>query len=243
MRTVICRARSSVHALGGDGLSRVRRLCLYPLAALAFALTVSVLAATVFACTGIMGPLTISPASGNAGTTITTSATGLKPSPATYKLVFEDSVSIAAGGSCSYQSPVVLVPTIPTDGQGSWNNVNATIPSNAPQGVSQVCGWEKYPVAGQTGTTHDTYTVLGGGPIVPPCDANNNHYSIWRSPDSGVWYQCLPFPWEWTKKATPRPPDCTLRNQDDKWTDTSTGYTYVCSRDPSTEEPLWQRLT
>lgn len=218
------------------------RVWKFAAAALASGAVAALAGSAAFACTVIMGALSISPTSGNAGTTISTSATGLKPAPATYNLLFEDAVGLSAGGSCMGSSQI-LVKAIPTNTQGSWTSVGATIPALAPQGVSEICGLEKFPVAGQTGTTHDEYTVIGG--LQEPACSSTRKDALWRDPNSGDWYQCTLFQgkWLWELKSPPLPPSCGAGNLNSTWTDTKTGHTYVCSRDNATEQYLWVRLT
>ena len=198
------------------------------------------IALDAFACTAIMGALTISPTSGNAGSTISTSASGLKAAPAKYNLLFEDSVGVSSGGSCM-GSPHVLVANIPTDTQGAWNGVIATIPSNAPQGVSEVCGMESYPVRGATGTTHDTYTILGGGSSVPLCAPTENAGSIWKDPYTNTWFECRDWnnngQWFWGV-STAKPPACNTKSYRTQWTNPKTGTTYTCTLDIS-ESYVW----
>ena len=117
-----------------------------------------ILAGTVFACTVIMGQLTLSPNGGTVGTLVTTSAGGLKAAPATYRLVFNDAARTAAGKSCM-ASAKVLKSSVPTDGSGSWSGVTVIIPARERVGVSQICGMENTPVKNQTATTHETFTV------------------------------------------------------------------------------------
>lgn len=108
-----------------------------------------------FACTQVMGALTITPASGKAGTVITTSAAGLKVFPAQYAMHFTKGV----GGDCMSFAGVVTMTKITANSQGGWSNVPMTIPASAKQGVHGVCGMELYPIKGATATTHDTFTV------------------------------------------------------------------------------------
>ena len=109
------------------------------------------LATTVFACTGIMGPLTLNPSSGKAGSIVYTTATGLKPFPAKYDLFF--------GGSCMTFTGKLLK-SITTNGAGGWTNVKVTIPKAATLGSLSLCGVEAYPSPGQTATDHDSFTVV-----------------------------------------------------------------------------------
>lgn len=104
-----------------------------------------------FACTQIMGPLTLTPSSGHAGTVVSTTATGLKPFPARYDMFF--------GGTCmSFTGK--LLKTITTNASGGWTNVKVTIPKRAPLGQQSLCGVEAYPNAGQTATSHNDFTVV-----------------------------------------------------------------------------------
>ena len=108
-------------------------------------------ASLAFACTQIMGPLTITPSSGRAGTVVSTSATGLKPFPARYAMFF--------GGTCmSFTGK--LLKTITANSSGGWSNVKVTIPKKAPLGQQSLCGVEAYPNAGQTATSHNDFTVV-----------------------------------------------------------------------------------
>ena len=109
------------------------------------------MATTVFACTGIMGPLTLNPASGLPGTVVSTTATGLKPFPAKYDLFF--------GGACMTFTGKLLK-TITTNMQGGWTNVKVTIPKNAKMGSQALCAVEAYPSPGSTATSHDSFTVV-----------------------------------------------------------------------------------
>ena len=111
-------------------------------------------AVTVLACTNVMGPLSISPLSGPSGSTITTSASGLK-AHAMYQLHFAKGTN----GNCMSFRGVLTLATIATDGSGGWSNVAATIPTGATMGVHSTCGMESKPVKGGTGTTHETFTV------------------------------------------------------------------------------------
>lgn len=115
---------------------------------------VAFVSTTVFACTAVMGPLTITPSTGPAGTTITTSAQGLKPG-ARYALHFANSVN----GDCMNFRGVTTIAKILTNPSGAWSNVTSVIPSGATLGTHGVCGMELSPVKGQTGTDHDTFTV------------------------------------------------------------------------------------
>lgn len=111
-------------------------------------------ATTVLACTAVMGPLTITPTSGAAGTQITTSATGVKAG-ATYAMHFTKTSS----GDCMSFAGVITMKKVTADGSGTWTGVKMTIPSTAKMGTHGVCGIETAPVKGATGTTHDTFTV------------------------------------------------------------------------------------
>ena len=111
----------------------------------------TVIAATVFACSSIMGQLTLNPQSGPPGAVVMTSVTGLKPYPAKYELFF--------GGQCMTFTGKLLK-TITTDANGAWTNVAVTIPKRAKLGSHSLCGVEAYPVAGQTATSHNSFTVV-----------------------------------------------------------------------------------
>ena len=111
----------------------------------------AIVASTAYACTMIMGPLTLNPPSGHAGTVVSTTATGLKPFPAMYDLFF--------GGTCMTFSGKLLK-TIPTNGQGGWTNVKVTIPKTAKPGSYALCGVEVHPNPGATATTHSSWTVV-----------------------------------------------------------------------------------
>ena len=108
-------------------------------------------ATLAFACTQIMGPLTLNPPSGPAGTVVSTTATGLKPFPAMYDLFF--------GGTCMTFTGKLLK-TIPTNGQGGWTNVKVTIPKKTKPGSYSLCGVELHPSPGGTATDHDSFTVV-----------------------------------------------------------------------------------
>ena len=111
-------------------------------------------AATVFACTNVMGALTITPTSGPAGTTISTTASGLKAN-ATYQLHFAKTTS----SNCMSFKGVLTLATITANSMGAWNGVTAVIPRTATMGVHSTCGMEIKPIKGNTGTQHDTFTV------------------------------------------------------------------------------------
>lgn len=113
-------------------------------------------ATTVFACTGVMGPLTLTPTAGIPGTSIMTSASGLKVKPARYAMHF----ATATGANCMSFAGTTNMKTITTDSQGAWSNVTMTIPSSAAMGDHEVCGVEVYPIKGGTGTTHQVFTVV-----------------------------------------------------------------------------------
>ena len=111
-------------------------------------------AGVAYACTTIMGQLTLTPTSGPAGTMISTTASGLKPH-AMYGLHFAKTV----GGNCMSFSGVITIAKITASSTGAWSNVMATIPSNTTIGMHSTCGMELKPVKGNTGTQHDTFTV------------------------------------------------------------------------------------
>ena len=115
-------------------------------------------ASTVWACTITMGPLTITPTQGVAGTVVTTSASGLKTKPAKYVLHFTVGLT-TAGANCMDWSGEVNLKTIATNSSGAWSNVSVTIPRSASLGAHGMCGIETYPTRGQTGTSHDIFTV------------------------------------------------------------------------------------
>jgi hypothetical protein len=118
------------------------------------------LVSAAWACTAVMGKLELNPTSGRAGSTVKASATGLKVSPAKYRLVFINSQKLKNGVYChSATGPVVIKRDIATNRSGAFS-VYAQIPSTAPRGTSQICGLETYPVRNQTATTHQTFTVL-----------------------------------------------------------------------------------
>ena len=127
--------------------------------AAAFVLTAVAGVATVaFACTDIMGPLTLTPTSGAAGTVVTTTANGLKGTPAKYELHF--STSAGSAYDCMSFTGVQVLKTIRTNRAGGWTNVRVTIPSTASLGTHNFCGMEIYPTHGGTGTTHESFTVI-----------------------------------------------------------------------------------
>lgn len=111
-------------------------------------------AIAVFACTNIMGTLSINPGSGPAGTKVTTSASGLVPN-ASYQIHFGKTPS----DSCMSFKNVVTLATVTADASGAWNNVTAKIPSTASMGVHSTCGMETKPVKGGSGTVHDSFAV------------------------------------------------------------------------------------
>ena len=108
-------------------------------------------ASLAFACTQIMGPLTLNPGSGPPGTVVSTSATGLKPFPARYDLFY--------GGTCMTFTGKLLK-TITTNPSGGWINVKVTIPKRTARGQHSLCGVEAYPNAAQSATSHDDFTVV-----------------------------------------------------------------------------------
>lgn len=114
--------------------------------------------AVAFACTDVMGQLTLSPTQGPAGSTVMTSVVGLKVAPAKYAMHF--TVSTSGSADCMSFSGVVTLKTIKTSRSGGWTNVPVTIPNNAALGTHGLCGMEVYPVKGQTGTTHGQFTVV-----------------------------------------------------------------------------------
>lgn len=114
-------------------------------------------ASVAWACTQIIGQMTVTPDAGPAGTVVNARATGLKGTGAKYKMKFNDATRTAAEGGC-HSAPIVLKKGIRTTAQGTFD-VNVTIPSNAPLGASQICGLETYPTPGNTGTAHITFTV------------------------------------------------------------------------------------
>lgn len=124
------------------------------------AMSVAVLASSAWACTAVMGKLTLNPTSGRAGSTVKAAATGLKVAPAKYRLVFIDSRELKADKGChSSTSSDIIKRGIQTDSKGAFS-AKAAIPTTAPRGTSLICGLETYPVRNQTATTHETYTVL-----------------------------------------------------------------------------------
>ena len=134
-----------------------RRFGALTLGAGGFVLASIVGVATVaFACTDIMGSLSLTPTSGHAGTSVSTSAAGLKPKPAKYELHFANSTS----GDCMSFDGVDVLRTIRTDTAGGWSNVGVKIPTSASQGTHSFCGMEVYPVRGGSGTTHMSFTVV-----------------------------------------------------------------------------------
>ena len=136
-----------------QGASRRRgRLAL--LSAVPACLLALALASVAYACTTIMGSLTLTPTSGPAGTMISTTASGLK-AHATYALHFAKN----AGGNCMSFTGVITIGKVTADATGSWSNVMAMIPSNATIGMHSTCGMELKPIKGSTGTQHDTFTV------------------------------------------------------------------------------------
>lgn len=134
-----------------------RRFGALTLGAGGFVLASIVGVATVaFACTDIMGSLSLTPTSGHAGTSVSTSAAGLKPKPAKYELHFANSTS----GDCMSFSGVTVLKTIRTDSVGQWTNVRVMIPSVATLGTHSFCGMELYPRMGGSGTQHMSFTVV-----------------------------------------------------------------------------------
>ena len=118
--------------------------------------TAIVLLATIaFACTEVMGPLTLTPTSGPGGTVVMTTASGLKVSPAQYAL----HLGKTSSSDCMAFKGVTTLKTVPTDASGGWSNVSVTIPRSTTLGTHGLCGMEVYPIKGQTGTMHDTFTV------------------------------------------------------------------------------------
>src|SRR5262249_26211064 len=111
--------------------------------------------ATAVACTVVMGPLTLAPSAGPAGTVVMTTASGLKPSPAVYAIHFGK----AASTDCMSFTGVLTLGKGPPDTSGNWTNVPITIPSGQKRGPHQVCAMELSPLKGGTGTVHDTFTL------------------------------------------------------------------------------------
>jgi hypothetical protein len=134
------------------------RRCLL-LAALAMAGALC-LASTAWACTSVMGNLTITPSSGNRGTAITANATALKAYPAKYRLRFANPVEPTGNCMATDTTATTLVKGIRTTSSGSFSNVRATIPSAATRGQHEICAMETYPVPNQTGTQHMIFTVI-----------------------------------------------------------------------------------
>ena len=113
-----------------------------------------------FACTSIMAQLTITPTGGTFGhaTVVNTSVTsGMKPGPAKYAMHVTKGLT-TKGADCMSFSGVLTLATITPTSAGAWN-VNVTVPSTLSRGVHGMCAIEVTPVKGQTGTTHDTFTV------------------------------------------------------------------------------------
>ena len=113
-------------------------------------------ASIAYACTEVMGPLLMAPMSGHAGSTVLTTASGLKPYPARYAIHFGNTSS----DDCMSSTGVTILKTIKTNRRGGWSNVPVTIPAMARMGDHGICGMETSPVAGMTGTVHDTFTVV-----------------------------------------------------------------------------------
>lgn len=113
-------------------------------------------ASLAFACTAIMGPLTLNPTSGKAGSAVSSSASGLKVYPAKYEIHFTP----ASWANCMSFTAVTVLKTIATNSRGEWTNVPVTIPASAARGNYEICGMESYPVKGGTGTSHQIFTVL-----------------------------------------------------------------------------------
>ena len=134
-----------------------RRFGAVTLGAGTFALaSIAGVATVAFACTDIMGSLSLTPTSGPAGTSVSTSAAGLKPKPGKYELHF----AIGTSGDCMSFGGVTVLKTIRTDSVGGWTNVKVTIPSSATMGTHSFCGMEVYPVRGGSGTQHMSFTVV-----------------------------------------------------------------------------------
>ena len=114
-----------------------------------------VLATVAFACTEVMGPLTLTPTSGPGGTVVMTTASGLKVAPAQYAL----HLAKTSSSDCMAFKGVTTLKTVSTDASGGWPNVPVTIPRSTSLGTHGLCGMEVYPIKGQTGTMHDTFTV------------------------------------------------------------------------------------
>ena len=113
------------------------------------------LATVALACTEVMGPLTLTPTSGSGGTVVTTTVLGLKVGPAQYALHIAKTTS----GDCMSFRGVTTLKTVTTDASGGWSNVSVTIPRSTTLGTHSFCGMEVYPIKGQTGTTHESFTV------------------------------------------------------------------------------------
>lgn len=132
------------------------------------AIAVVTAAGTVWACTSVMGQLSVTPSSLAPSDAIVTSAVGLKAAPARYTLRFADSVAVSHGVSCMSSTATLLKKNAQTYSTGNWDYFVAQIPSSAADGVGQLCGTEEYPSPGQTGTTHIDITIIGGPDNPPP---------------------------------------------------------------------------
>ena len=139
----------------GDRVPKAVKTCKAVLAGGAGGTALVLLATVAFACTEVMGPLTLTPTSGPGGTVVTTSASGLKIGPAQYALHLAKTTS----GDCMAFKGVTTLATVTTDSGGGWSNVPVTIPRSTTLGTHLLCGMEVYPIKGQTGTTHDSFTV------------------------------------------------------------------------------------
>ena len=120
---------------------------------------VLMLGAVGWACTQIMGVMTITPTSGTRGTVVNTTARGMKAYPAKYKLMFNDSARVAAGSGC-HTAPIILKKDVRPNTAGTWSNVTVTVPATVPAGASQICALETYPTPANTGSSHQSFTVL-----------------------------------------------------------------------------------
>ena len=117
------------------------------------------LGVVAFACTSIMAQMTVNPTSGPSGTSVNTNVTrGLKHAPATYEVHLTQGLT-NQGADCMEFTGVIVLRTITTNSVGGWSNLPVTIPASTSLGTHGLCAVERTPIKGQTGTTHNTFTV------------------------------------------------------------------------------------
>ncbi|MGH2704867.1 MAG: hypothetical protein ACRDJ4_07185 [Actinomycetota bacterium] len=115
------------------------------------------IASVAWACTAVMGTMTLSPNSGKPGTSFTATASGLRVAnpAATYTIRWNDVQRTKQGKSC-HSSNVILASSVPAP-NGSFT-VQLQVPSPTQRGKSKVCGLDDGD--NSVGTQHKTFTVI-----------------------------------------------------------------------------------